>query len=155
MRRSGSTAIYPVLSTFVLTPLGLCRVIPGCQVLRVARESEAAGGDEYAFLHNMVTSLGLACSVLCAVSAFAVVSRNAQVMVQTTAFQAVIAPGLALCGVLLFGSSAAIATGATNICWERWMHCMANQPSFLRHRTVVRSSLANPKWRSCLADTST
>ncbi|CBJ29023.1 conserved unknown protein [Ectocarpus siliculosus] len=81
-------------------------------VLRISREAEAAGGDEYAFLHNMVTSLSVACSVLCALSAFAVVSRSARIMVQTTTFQAVVAPGLALCGVLMYNSSASIAAGA-------------------------------------------
>lgn len=44
-------------------------------------------------------------------SAYAVVSRNAQLMEQTTTFQAVVAPGLALCGLLLYGSNASIATG--------------------------------------------
>lgn len=81
------------------------------QVLRISREAEAAGGDEYAFLHNMVTSLSVACSVFCALSAFAVVSRSARIMVQTTTFQAVVAPGLALCGVLQYNSSASIAAG--------------------------------------------
>lgn len=96
-------------------------------MLRISREAETAGGNEYAFLHNMVTSLSLACSVLCALSAFAVVSHNVHVMVQTTSFQAIVAPGLALCGVLSYGSSAAIATGVMytfEICIgkERWMH---------------------------------
>lgn len=82
------------------------------QVLRISQEADAAGGDNHAFLHSMVTSLSIACSVLCALSACAVVSRNARVMVHTTSFQAVVAPGLALCGVLLYGSSAFIAAGA-------------------------------------------
>eukprot|EP00752_Nemacystus_decipiens_P006064 g5472.t1 len=93
-------------------PLPILLAMLVSEVLRVARESQAAGGDEYAFLHNMATSLSIACSVLCTLSAFAVVSRNARVMIQASAFQAVVAPGLALCGVLLYSSSAAIATGA-------------------------------------------
>lgn len=110
---------------FAVFSLARRRTLRGRQVLRVARESEAAGGDEYAFLHNMVTSLSLACSVLCALSAFAVVSRNARVMVQTTTFQAVVAPGLALCGILLYGSSASIATGAMSIGEEGGsIHCV-------------------------------
>lgn len=88
------------------------RVLGDRQVLWVSKQGEEqAGGDDHAFLHNMVTSLSLACSVLCALSAFGVVTRNAQVMVQTTSFQAVVAPGLALCGVLLYSSSASVATG--------------------------------------------
>lgn len=85
------------------------------QVLRVSREAEAAGGDEFAVLHNMATSLSLACAVLCAFSAYAVVSRNARVMVRATAYEAVVATSLALCGVLLFGSSALLAAGGQQI----------------------------------------
>ena len=81
------------------------------QVHRVARDAEEAGGDDYAFLHNMITSLSLACSVLCAFSAFAVINRSAHMMMQATAYQAVVATGLALCGVLSYGSSASIAAG--------------------------------------------
>lgn len=84
---------------------------PNRQVLRASREAEAAGGDEYAFLHNMVTSLSLASSVLCMVSAFSVISRSALTMRRATAFQGVVAPGMALCGVLLFGSSVFVAAG--------------------------------------------
>lgn len=84
----------------------------GRQVSRVSTMAqESGGGDDHAFLHNMTTSLILACSVLCVVSAFAVVTRNAYLMAQTTAFQAVVALGLALCGLLLYGSNASIATG--------------------------------------------
>ncbi|CAM9100098.1 unnamed protein product [Ectocarpus sp. 8 AP-2014] len=96
----------------VYLPLPMLLAMLVSEVLRISREAEAAGGDEYAFLHNMVTSLSVACSVLCALSAFAVVSRSARIMVQTTTFQAVVAPGLALCGVLLYNSSASIAAGA-------------------------------------------
>lgn len=81
------------------------------QVLRVSREAEAAGRDAHAVLHNMVTSLSLACSVLCAFSAVAVISRNARVMVQAAAYQATVATALALCGVLVYDSSALLAAG--------------------------------------------
>ncbi len=81
------------------------------QVLRVSREAEAAGGDDYALLHNLVTSFSLASAVLCAFSAFSVITRSARVMAQATAYQAVVATGLALCGVLLYGSSALLAAG--------------------------------------------
>lgn len=86
-------------------------IVCDSQVHRISREAEAAGGDDHAFLHNMVTSLIMACSVLYALSAFAVVTRNARLMVQTTTFQAIVAPGLALCGILLFGSSPSSAAG--------------------------------------------
>jgi len=81
------------------------------QVLRVSRAAEAAGGDDYPVLHNLATSLSLACSVLSTLSAYAVISRNARVMTQVTAYQSALATGLALCGVLLYGSSAMIAAG--------------------------------------------
>eukprot|EP00752_Nemacystus_decipiens_P006052 g5462.t2 len=96
----------------VYLPLPILLAMLVSEVLRVSREAEAAGGDNHAVLHNMVTSLSMASSVLCALSAFAVLSRNARVMAQTTTFQAVVAPSLALCGILLYNSSASIAAGA-------------------------------------------
>ncbi len=81
------------------------------QVLRVSREAEAAGGDDYAVLHNLATSLSLASSVLSAFSAYAVITRSARVTAQATAYQTVAATGLALCGVLLYGSDVFISAG--------------------------------------------
>ncbi|CAM9396526.1 unnamed protein product [Ectocarpus sp. 4 AP-2014] len=96
----------------VYVPLPILLAMLVSEVLSVSREAEAAGGDEYAVLHNMVTSLSLASSVLCVVSAFSVMSRSALTMRKATAFQGVVAPGMALCGVLLLGSSVFIAAGA-------------------------------------------
>ncbi|CAM9110513.1 unnamed protein product [Ectocarpus fasciculatus] len=96
----------------VYVPLPILLAMLVSEVLRVSREAEVAGGDDYAFLHNMVTSLSLASSALSIVSAFSVVSRSARTMRKATAFQGVVAPGMALCGVLLFGSGVFIAAAA-------------------------------------------
>ncbi|CAM9100172.1 unnamed protein product [Ectocarpus sp. 8 AP-2014] len=95
----------------VYVPLPILLAMLVSEVLSVSREAEAAGGDEYAVLHNMVTSLSLASPVLCMVSAFSVMSRSALTMRKATAFQGVVAPGMALCGVLLLGSIVFIAAG--------------------------------------------
>lgn len=85
------------------------------QVLSTGLQAEAAGGDDNALLHNMTATLAAVSTVLCVLSAFALVAHNTYAMAQLMVFQAFISPGLILCGFLLFASSAGLATGESNV----------------------------------------
>ncbi|CAM9273974.1 unnamed protein product [Ectocarpus fasciculatus] len=82
-------------------------------VFRVLREAEGdAGGNQDEFLHNLTASLGIACGVLCVLSAYGVATHRITLMSQAMAFQSALAPALVLCGAILYGSDIGLATGA-------------------------------------------
>lgn len=66
----------------------------------------------------MTATLGAICGILCVLSASAMVAHATPIMSQAMLFQAFTAPGLVLCGVLLFESSVALGIGtvAQKIC---------------------------------------
>lgn len=95
-----------------------CNVVcgPKQKVLEEAHQAQASGGeDENAILHNMTATLGAICGLLCVVSASAMVAHTTPIMSQAMLFQALTAPGLVLCGVLLFESNVTLAIGAWHI----------------------------------------
>lgn len=85
-----------------------------CQVLGDLRIAKADGNNEHAVLHNMTATLSLVASILCLVSAWSTSLRRTRVMAQSMTFQALVGPGLVLCGVLLFESSISFAAGRVN-----------------------------------------
>lgn len=82
------------------------------KVMMVADKAvETPRGDENELLHNMTVSLSAVCAVLCAFSSCAAFNRNTRMMAQAMGLLSVVAPGLVICGVLLYGSDEVLATG--------------------------------------------
>lgn len=83
----------------------------GNQVVKASREVEDVDGDEDALLYNMTATLGSMCAFLCVMSTCGMAAHSTYIMAQAMVFQAISAPGLVLCGVLLYSSTAGLATG--------------------------------------------
>lgn len=125
------------------------------QVIRLSREAGAAGEYE-ALLHNMTISLVIACAAVCEMAAFSVIAHNTFLMAQSTVFQAVVSPGLVICGFLLLASSVAVATGTVH-CWLvlRFLHAASFTPEkfnsrfctfhFMRLRPSYQAAFSFPK----------
>eukprot|EP00903_Cladosiphon_okamuranus_P011441 g10779.t1 len=78
--------------------------------LRAAKQSP--GRDQDAQILRVTASLAIICALLCVLAVYGVGTRRVDLMAQVMAFQALVGPGLVLCGAMLYGSSASLATGA-------------------------------------------
>lgn len=78
----------------------------------MTREAAASeGGDEHALLHNMTTTLAAVGAIVCAWSVCAMGAHHTAMMAQAMFFQAIVAPSLVLCGILLTSSNIGLAAG--------------------------------------------
>ncbi|CAM9632287.1 unnamed protein product, partial [Ectocarpus sp. 6 AP-2014] len=101
-----------IVALYLILPVWMAAIfVP--MVVRVALEARSSvEGDPNALVHNLTASLGIICSFLCVYSAYGVGAHRAIAMAKAMAFQAIVAPGLVLCGAMLFDSDAGLATGA-------------------------------------------
>lgn len=75
------------------------------------KATDSSGNDGNALLHNMTASLSWIAGILSIVSACSVSCHNTRVMTQSMTFQALVGPGLVLCGLLLVESDVELAAG--------------------------------------------
>eukprot|EP00904_Undaria_pinnatifida_P010764 jgi/Undpi1/6818/HiC_scaffold_21.g09294.m1 len=100
-----------LVPTYIFLPLWLA-VLFSLVLGEMSEAEEAVGGNENELLYNFTASLSCACAILCAISAAGMAAHSISILTQVMAFQALCAPGLVLCGGLLFGTQTVLAIGA-------------------------------------------
>ncbi|CAM9207243.1 unnamed protein product, partial [Ectocarpus fasciculatus] len=117
---ANKTAIYRdiimsqrmIVALYLILPVWMAAIFVPMVVLVAVEANSSPEGDPNALVHNLTASLGIVCSLLCVYSAYGVGAHRVIAMTKAMAFQAIVAPGLVLCGAMLFDSDAGLATGA-------------------------------------------
>ncbi|CAM9224561.1 unnamed protein product [Ectocarpus sp. 12 AP-2014] len=101
-----------IVALYLILPVWMAAIFVPMVILVALEASSSPEGDPNALVHNLTASLGIVCSLLCVYSAYGVGAHRVIAMTKAMAFQAIVAPGLVLCGAMLFDSDAGLATGA-------------------------------------------